>query len=268
MSTLINTSIIDKNAIKDAIKQSAQDKIIQEAGKVIDTQKAAAKKEAEAAAKKNPSQKSMLPKQDQENIDKIMKNPKTVDKLNEMLQDPSFQEAFCYSSDFRSIVLSNAASTGLPDSLVKSLKETAKNNETQKDIKDTKETLKKTTIKYDNEKQRKYFEEKKKIEQMDENKQVMNRLINIGSGLFTGDRACMTDAMMNIVGMGASMGKFGKFGGAFQLLSGFLGKDRFSSYLSGDFNNTRGQDNAVSEQDKTAANNTVLAAKDAMRQLA
>ena len=255
MSTVNDMSKADANALKEAKQQS----FIQTVGNTVDA--------AKATAAKNPNQKSPLSKQDQENIELIKKNPKAVAQINAMLQDPAIQEAFCYSDNFRSTLLANAKD-GFPGNSVQDLAKTATNAETQKDIKETKEALNNmnaANAKYDNEKQRKYFEEKKKIQKIDNDaQQALERIKNVFSGLFTGDRACMTDSLVTLVGMGSS--KLGKFGGAFQLVSGFLGKDRFASYLAGDFSNKRGQDDNSSENTQLAQA-TALAGQAAMKQL-
>ena len=255
-----NPSKTDAAAIEAAKEAAKQQSFVKTVGNTVDT--------AKEAAAKNPDQKSPLSKQDQENIELIKKNPKAVAQINAMLQDPAIQEAFCYSDNFRSTLLANAKD-GFPGKSVQDLAKTATNEETQKDIKETKEALNNmnaANAKYDNEKQRKYFEEKKKIQKIDDDaKQAIERIKNVFSGLFNGDRACMTDAMVTLVGMGSS--KLGKFGGAFQLISGFLGKDRFASYLAGDFSNKLGQDDNSAENTQ-AALNTASAGNAAMKALA
>ena len=230
--TVNNPSKADASAIEAAKETAERDSFIKTAGQVADA--------AKAAAAKNPNQKSLLSKQDQQNIELINKNPKAVAQIETMLQDPAIQEAFCYSDNFRSTLLVKMAA----------------NNETQKDIKETKEALNNlngANAKYDNEEQRQYFEEKKKIRNIEnEALQAYERLKNVGSGLiFSGDRVCMTDSLVTLVGLGSN--KLGKFGGVFKLLSGFLGQDRFSSYLALDFENKRNQDDNSAEAQATAS---------------
>ena len=215
--TVNNPSKADASAIEAAKETAERESFIKTAGQVADA--------AKAAAAKNPNQKSLLSKQDQQNIELINKNPKAVAQIETMLQDPAIQEAFCYSDNFRSTLLANAKD-GFPGKSVQDLVKMAANNETQKDIKETKEALNNlngANAKYDNEEQRQYFEEKKKIRNIEnEALQAYERLKNVGSGLiFSGDRVCMTDSLVTLVGLGSN--KLGKFGGVFKLLSGFLG---------------------------------------------
>ena len=214
-----------------------------------------------AIAQQKASGKSPLPKEDLENIEAIAKDEKTVAKLDKLLADNNFRDAFCCLPDFRSAVLANAR-VGFPGKSLEDLVKTANSSKTQEDVKETKKTLQSKVANYDNEKQEAYFKRAKEIDQMNADQQAVQRLIHFGSGLWSGDRVCMTDSLMNIVGMGASMGKFGRFGGAFKLLSGFLGKDRFSSYLAGDFEYSR--NNGVSASEQNAAKSAVEAGSTAI----
>ncbi len=259
MSTVNNPSQTDAAAIEAAKKQAAEDKkraaeekllTDKEVNAYIDKAKGIDGQPAEGKAKEKA-----LSNQDAQNIEKISKNPQTVAKMNELLSDPVVQHAFVYSAEFRNTLLSNAASaTGLSDNAVKDFKKLVESKNVQDEIAETKETLKRPEIKNMTEEQKKFFAEEDRIDGLDEEKRLIPRFMNIAHGaLFSGDRVVMTQSLASIVGMGASMGKFGKFGGAFQLLSGFFGKQRFLNYISLDFNNTYGNGNSTEDRNKTLA---------------